>query len=95
MTSDLRTIILKSATYIHIKHLYFLTDSPSVTNATILLNAPNAFGYSITVICAIHLNSRADQCVAMAMADGRATITGTYVKIHAYIHTYIYTYVCT
>ena len=63
-------------------HLYFFTDSPSVTNATVLLNAPNTLGHSITVTCTVHPNSRADQCVVMAMADGRATITGknTYIQ---------------
>ena len=38
--------------------------------------------YNITVTCTIHPNSTADQCVVMAMADGRATRTG---EIHAYV----------
>ena len=32
--------------------------------------------YNITVTCAIHPDSTADQCVVMAMADGRVTRTG-------------------
>ena len=31
---------------------------------------------SITVTCTIHPDSTADQCVVMAMADGRVTRTG-------------------
>ena len=32
--------------------------------------------YNITVTCTIHPDSTADQCVVMAMADGRMTRTG-------------------
>ena len=32
--------------------------------------------YNITVTCAIHPDSTADQCVVMAMADGRVIRTG-------------------
>ena len=32
--------------------------------------------YNITVTCIIHPDSTADQCVVMAVADGRVTRTG-------------------
>ena len=53
----------------------------SVTNAVTILNAPNATNevHSITVTCTIHPESTADQCVVMAMADGRRSIAGNYV----------------
>ena len=49
-----------------------------MTNAVATLNAPNATNelHSITVTCIIHPNSTADQCVVMAMADGRENTTG-------------------
>ena len=50
-----------------------------MTGAVTILNAPNATNepYSITVVCTIHPDSTADQCVVMAMADGRVTRTGS------------------
>ena len=50
----------------------------SVTGVVVILNTPTATNQllSITVTCTIHPDSTADQCVVMAMADGRATITG-------------------
>ena len=59
-----------------------------MTNAVTTLNAPNATNelHSITVTCTIHPDSTADQCVVMAMADGRVTRTGE-------IHTCVYAYV--
>ena len=50
----------------------------SVTNTTTSLISPNVTSqlYSITVTCTIHPDSTADQCVVMAMADGRVTRTG-------------------
>ena len=58
-----------------------------MTNAVVILNAPNATNelHSITVTCTIHPDSTADQCVVMAMADGRVTITGTYVHTYTYM----------
>jgi len=49
-----------------------------VTNAvaTLLPSNDNDKLYSITVTCTIHPDSTADQCVVMAMADGRVTRTG-------------------
>ena len=40
--------------------------------------------YNITVTCSIHPDSTADQCVVMAMADGRVNSTG---EILLYIRT--------
>ena len=37
--------------------------------------------YNITVTCTIHPDSTADQCVVMAMADGRVTRTGEIHKM--------------
>ena len=71
----------------------------------IVLSTPNATNelHSITVTCTIHPNSTADQCVVMAMADGRVTRTGDnvthlYLKLHNYyVHaaycTYVNTYI--
>ena len=69
-----------------------------MTNAVVILNTPNATNelHSITVTCTIHPNSTADQCVVMAMADGRVTRTGMCVIITiCYKHVcYIRIYVC-
>ena len=62
-------------------YLYEFTDSPSVANVTVSLNAPSSFGYSITVICAIDANSGADQCVVTAVPDGGVAITGVVILI--------------
>ena len=62
-------------------YLYEFTDSPSVVNATVLLNVPSSFGYSIAVICTIHSDSGADHCVVMAVADGGVAITGVVIFI--------------
>ena len=37
--------------------------------------------YNITVTCTIHPDSTADQCVVMAMADGRMTRIGEITKL--------------
>ena len=53
-----------------------------MTNAVATLSAPNATNeiHSITVICTIHPNSTADQCVVMAMDDGgRENRTGNHI----------------
>ena len=44
----------------------------------IVLSTPNANNelHSITVTCTTHPDSTADQCVVLAMADDRETITG-------------------
>ena len=51
-----------------------------VTNITTAVHmvSPNVTSqlYNITVTCTIHPDSTADQCVVMAMADGRVTRTG-------------------
>ena len=62
--------------------MYISLLGSSVTNAVAILNAPNATNelHSITVTCTIHPDSTADQCVVMAMADGRVTRTGSYIR---------------
>ena len=40
--------------------------------------------YNITFICTIHPDSTADQCVVMAMANGRVTRTG--IANNVYMH---------
>ena len=59
-------------------NLFPLYVASSVTGVVVILNTPTATNQllSITVTCTIHPDSTADQCVVMAMADGRATITG-------------------
>ena len=51
-----------------------------MTNTTTAVISPNVTSqlYNITVTCTIHSDSTADQCVVMAMADGRVTRTGKY-----------------
>ena len=66
--------------YVIIRYFYIIV--PSLTADTIIiLNAPNATNelHSITVTCTIHPDSTADQCVVMAMADGRVIRTGNVV----------------
>ena len=60
------------------KTLLLSAVSSSVTNTTTSLISPNVTSqlYNITVTCTIHPDSTADQCVVMAMADGRVTSTG-------------------
>ena len=50
-----------------------------MTTVVVILNSPSATNqlYSITITCTIHPDSTADQCVVMAMADGRVSSTGT------------------
>ena len=69
-------IYVATCTYVH---SYFLITDTSVFDATVVLSSPNLSSrlQSITVTCAIHPNSTADQCAVMAMDDdGRVTITG-------------------
>ena len=56
----------------------FQPIASSVFTATPMLMCPPVASqlYNITVTCTIHPDSTADQCVVMAMADGRVTITG-------------------
>ena len=69
----------------------------SVTNAVTTLISPNVTSelYNITVTCTIHPDSTADQCVVMAMADGRVTRTGNKIIaiILIYVRTYVHMYV--
>ena len=51
--------------------------SSVITAIPMLMCSPVASQlYNITVTCTIHPDSTADQCVVMAMADGRVTRTG-------------------
>ena len=49
-----------------------------MASAIVILVSPNIASklYNIIVTCNIHSDSTADQCVVMAMADGKETITG-------------------
>ena len=49
-----------------------------MTNTTAELISSNVTSelYNISITCTIHPDSTADQCVVMAMADGRMTRTG-------------------
>ena len=51
--------------------------------------------YNITVTCTIHPDSTADQCVVMAMADGRVTRTGEIRKMYLLCIYKELNYVCT
>ena len=51
--------------------------------------------YNITVTCTIHPDSTADQCVVMAMADGRVTRTGEIQKMSCTLYNYVYICTCT
>ena len=69
--------IVQLAKYI-CKHKNFQPVASSVITAIpMLMCSPVASQlYNITVTCSIHPDSTADQCVVMAMADGRVTRTG-------------------
>ena len=62
--------------------LFILLSGTSVSGAISVLSSPNASSIlqSITVTCTIHPNSAADQCVGIAMADGRGNRTGNETK---------------
>ena len=84
--------------YIHnvvtLYHLYIVTSS--VTNTAVTLITPNVTSelYNITVTCTIHPNSTADQCVVMAMDDGRVTRTSNLpcicIRLVLYIRSYMH-----
>ena len=59
-----------------------------MTSITVTLIAPNVTSelYNITVTCTIHPDSIADQCVVMAMDDGRVTRTGIMASWYEYRH---------
>ena len=82
-------------------HMFTFLLATSVTKIRFSFSAPrNTSGqnvYSITVTCIIHPDSTADQCVVMAMADGRVTRTSNenfycYVQDMYPICTYIIIY---
>ena len=80
-------------TYVIIRCCFYIIV-PSLTDAIIIVNAPNATNelHSITVTCTIHPDSTADQCVVMAMANDRVTRTGNVViqnKLHT-VHTSVH-----
>ena len=53
-----------------------------ITATSMLVCSPVASElYNITVTCAIHPNSTADQCVVMAVDDDGVTRTGSYVRM--------------
>jgi len=56
---------------------FFSISGASVSDVTVI-NAPNVTSklYNITFTCTVYPDSTADQCVVMAMADGRVTRTG-------------------
>ena len=66
--------VVQLAKYI-CKHKNFQSVASSVITAIpMLMCLPVASQlYNITVTCSIHPDSTADQCVVMAMADGRVT----------------------
>ena len=57
---------------------YFLITGPSVSDAMAVLNSPQFSStlQSITVTCIIHPHSTVDQCVVIAVDDGRVNRTG-------------------
>ena len=57
-------------------------------NVAVTLISPDVASnlYNIIVICTIHPDSTADQCVVMAMADGRVARTGMHVHIYLHMH---------
>ena len=76
----IRMYIVFVCMYIHTlsNHKVFQPVASSVITAIpMLMCSPVASQlYNITVTCTIHPDSTADQCVVMAMADGRVTRTG-------------------
>ena len=60
--------------------MYFVSSvTSSVTSTTVTPISPDVISelYNITVTCTIHPDSKADQCVVVAMADGQVTRIGT------------------
>ena len=73
---DLYIAVVMSALY-WAKMCFQPVISSVITATPMLTCSPVASQlYNITVTCTIHPNSTADQCVVMAMADGRVTRTG-------------------
>ena len=64
--------------------LFIQPSASSVTDTVAILNVPNTTNevHSITVTCTIHPNSTADQCVVMAMDDGRVISTGNHIDVN-------------
>ena len=85
-------------------YVYTSFVASSVTNAVVVPNAPNATNglNSITVICTIHPNSTADQCVVRAVDDvginrtGMCIILSTIIRVATVLQTcmYIIQYKC-
>ena len=76
--------IVCSTSYVDYVHFFQLVASSVITATPMLMCTPVASQlYNITVTCTIHPDSTADQCVVIAMADGRVTRTGKYM------HTYV------
>ena len=76
-------------------YVYTSFVASSVTNAVAISNAPNATNglNSITVICTIHPNSTADQCVVRVVDDVGMNRTGMYIILNTIIATanmYVY-----
>ena len=69
--------------YMYVSTIFQPVASSVITATPMLMCSPVASQlYNITVTCTIHPDSTADQCVVMAMADGRVTRTG---EINAYV----------
>ena len=64
--------------FMYSNFIYLRPVASSVTSTTVKFISPNITSelYNITVTCTIHPDSRANQCVVMAMAVGRVTRTG-------------------
>ena len=60
---------------------------PVLSSVIITLISPDVINelYSIVVTCIIHPDNIVDQCVVMAMNDGRVTRTGKYVDMYVHI----------
>ena len=73
-------------------YVLFQPSASSVTDTIAILSAPNGTNglHSITVICTIHPNSTADQCMVMAMDDGKVTRTGSMTSYILHIILCIY-----
>ena len=73
-------LYIQSVNYIatYYTYAYAIPVAPSVTEAVATLVTPNEnrSEHSITVTCTVRLESGADMCVVMAMADGRMTKSG-------------------
>ena len=68
---------MHTCTLIWLSFYYYVVGSSVITAIPrYMYTSVTSEVYNITVVCIIHPDSAADQCVVMAVADGRVAKTG-------------------